>query len=53
MQYLLTCACGWETEGAEDEIVLEAQTHGRDLHNMDVSREDAIAMAAPKSDSDA
>lgn len=50
MQYLLTCACGWETEGAEDEIVAEAQTHGKELHNMEVSHEEALAMATAKQD---
>jgi predicted small metal-binding protein len=31
--------------GSEDEVVAAAQNHGRDLHNMEVSREEALAMA--------
>lgn len=47
MELKLTCACGWETEGEEDDVVAAAQEHGRQLHNMDVSREQALAMAEP------
>ena len=45
MTWKLTCACGWESTGSEDEVVEAAQEHGRNLHNMDVSREQALAMA--------
>lgn len=41
----IRCACGWETTGTEDEVVVETQQHGRELHNMDVTREQALAMA--------
>ncbi len=43
----LTCACGWETCGTEDEIVAASREHGKTLHNMDVTREQAMAMASP------
>lgn len=46
-EYLLTCACGWETSGTEDQIVGAAREHGRAIHNMDVTHEQAMAMAAP------
>lgn len=46
----LTCACGWEARGEEDELVVAAQEHGRRMHNMDISREEALAMAAPVPD---
>lgn len=42
----LTCQCGWETTGTETEVVEDAQRHGRDLHNMDVTHEQAMAMAS-------
>jgi predicted small metal-binding protein len=45
MTWKLTCACGWESVGSEDEVVAAAQSHGRDLHNMEVSREEALVMA--------
>ena len=45
-EWLLTCACGWEASGTEDEVVSAAQSHGRELHNMDVTPEEAMAMAS-------
>jgi len=44
-QWKLTCACGWEAIGTEDEVVSAAQGHGRELHNMDVTHSEAMAMA--------
>lgn len=50
MTWKLTCACGWESTGSEDEIVLAAQDHGRTLHNMDLTRVEALAMAVQHDD---
>lgn len=50
MAWILTCACGWETLGSDDEVVAAAQQHGRELHNMEVSREQALAMAVELDD---
>jgi predicted small metal-binding protein len=41
----LRCACGWETRGAEAEVVAAAQEHGQRVHNMVASREQVLAMA--------
>ncbi len=32
---------------ADDELVRQVQAHGKAVHNQDVSREDALAMAQP------
>lgn len=45
MNWKLTCACGWETTGSTDDVVEAAQEHGRALHNMDVTRDQALEMA--------
>lgn len=50
MTLKLTCACGWESTGSEDEVVAAAQDHGRSLHNMDVTREEALGMAVEIAD---
>lgn len=50
MAWKLTCACGWESAGSEDEVVVAAQEHGRTVHNMDVTRDEALAMAAEVDD---
>jgi predicted small metal-binding protein len=39
------CQCGAELRAhTEDEIVLLIQEHGRTAHNMEVSREQALAL---------
>jgi predicted small metal-binding protein len=50
MNYKLACDCGWETEGAEAAIVEATQEHGRQLHNMELTFQEALAMAQPLED---
>lgn len=44
---VVTCDCGYRVQGNEAEVVAATQQHGRDLHNMDVSVEQVLAMAKP------
>lgn len=44
---IVTCECGFSTRGSDDEVVTEVQKHGREVHNMEVTREQALAMAKP------
>ncbi|MEP6638529.1 MAG: hypothetical protein ABJC39_04200 [Chloroflexota bacterium] len=44
------CACGWETSGPPDEVVVATQAHGERMHNMRATREQVLAMAAPAPD---
>jgi uncharacterized protein len=39
------CVCGWETTGAEDEVVEATLDHGLRVHNMGGTREDVLARA--------
>jgi len=42
------CDCGWQAEAdTDDELVTAVQEHGRDVHNMEVTPEQALAMADP------
>lgn len=41
----VTCTCGWEATGPTDDVVTRTQAHGRELHNMEATREDVLAMA--------
>jgi predicted small metal-binding protein len=43
----VTCECGWEARGDDDDIIRAVQEHGRTEHRMDVSPEQALAMAKP------
>jgi predicted small metal-binding protein len=41
------CDCGWEATGPEDELVRKIQEHAREVHGLDVSREQALAQTRP------
>ncbi len=42
---LVRCACGWEMRGTEEEVVPATQEHGRQVHNMEATRDQVLAMA--------
>lgn len=44
---VVRCQCGFEVRGKEDEVVSATQRHGRETHNMDVTREQVLAMSKP------
>lgn len=43
----VTCECGWTATGTEDELVPQIQRHGREVHGLEVTREQAIAQMRP------
>ncbi len=47
MRKLVRCDCGWEFEGEDAELIAAVQEHGRTTHGMDVTAEQALAMAGP------
>ena len=44
---VVRCDCGFEAHGTEDQLIPMVQKHGRDAHNMEVSRDQVLAMARP------
>ncbi len=44
---IVRCDCGFEARGEEAELVPLVQEHGRDAHNMEVTRDQVLAMARP------
>src|SRR5438874_10280638 len=44
---MVRCECGFEARGEESQLVPEVQKHGREAHNMEVTREQVLAMARP------
>jgi predicted small metal-binding protein len=46
-ELIVRCNCGFEASGREAELVPAVQQHGRDVHNMEVTREQVLAMAKP------
>ena len=44
---VVSCECGFEVRGTEDEIVPALQKHAGESHNMKVTREQVLARAEP------
>jgi predicted small metal-binding protein len=44
---VVSCECGFEVRGTEDEIVPALQKHAGESHNMKVTREQVLARAHP------
>ena len=48
MQKVINCPCGYVVNGAtDDELVTRAQEHAKQVHQMDLSRDQSLAMAKP------
>ncbi len=48
MAKVVNCPCGETmTADTDDDLVRLVQDHGKEVHNQEVSREDALAMAQP------
>ena len=47
MRRRVMCDCGWAFEGEDAELIAAVQEHGRVRHGMDVTAEQALAMAQP------
>ena len=43
----VNCDCGWSYTGEDDDLVTAVQQHGREVHDMNISAEQVMAMAKP------
>lgn len=50
---IVTCECGFEARGTEEELIPLVQQHGRDVHNMSATAEQVLAMAVDAPDDNA
>jgi predicted small metal-binding protein len=49
MAKVLTCDCGFVVRGeTDDEFVAAALQHAREVHNMEMTAEQVLAMAEPE-----
>lgn len=47
-QKVIECSCGAVMTGSsDDDIVAKAQAHARDVHGMQLTREQALSLARP------
>jgi len=45
---VIQCPCGYIVRAdSEEELVSQAQQHAREVHGMELTREEALAMARP------
>lgn len=48
MSKVINCPCGFVvTAENEEQLVAKAQQHAKEVHQMDLTREQALAMARP------
>ena len=47
IELVVRCDCGFEARGTEATLIPVVQRHGREAHNMEVTREEVLAMAKP------
>lgn len=43
----MRCDCGFEARGTETSLIPIVQRHGREAHQMEVTRKQVLAMARP------
>jgi predicted small metal-binding protein len=49
MQKIINCSCGYIVRAEnDDKLVVKAQEHAKEVHQMDLTREQALAMARPE-----
>ena len=47
MEKEIACDCGWRARGTDEELIAEAQEHGRQAHDMVPTPEQVLATAKP------
>ena len=47
MEFEIICDCGWAFRGAEDDVVAATIDHGRSVHQIELTREQARDAARP------
>ena len=49
MAKIMQCDCGYVVRGeTDDELVANVQEHAREVHDMELTREQILAMAQPE-----
>ena len=49
MAKIIQCDCGYVARGeTDDELVADAQKHAREVHDMELTREQVLGMAQPE-----
>lgn len=43
----VACECGWSARGTEEELIPLVQQHGKEVHGLEVTREQVLAQLKP------
>ena len=46
-ELVVRCDCGFEARGDAEKLIPLVRKHGREAHNMEVTRDQVLAMARP------
>jgi predicted small metal-binding protein len=41
----VTCMCGWQCRGTEEEVIAQVQAHGVEVHGVAATREEILELA--------
>jgi predicted small metal-binding protein len=41
----VTCMCGWQCRGTDEEVIEQVQAHGREVHGVAATEEEILALA--------
>jgi predicted small metal-binding protein len=44
---LIECDCGWTCRGTDEHLIAECTVHAREVHGMDLTPEQILAVAVP------
>ena len=47
MEKEIVCDCGWSFRGGEDELIAAVLAHAREVHRLELTRDQALAAAKP------
>ena len=47
MEKLIECDCGWTCRGSNEHLIAECRVHARDVHGMELTPEQILAVAVP------
>jgi predicted small metal-binding protein len=45
LEYTVECDCGWSCRGSEEEVIAACREHGREVHGLELSDEQVLAVA--------
>ncbi len=47
MEKLIECDCGWTCRGSDEHLIAQCTVHARDVHGMELTPEQILAVAVP------